>query len=739
MQFVLTTYGLNSLTNSGTPASLSYKLGSSYNYTPLSTDIDIHGTDILNGATLAVQGVGVNQPSYPIILDDGDAIAPFGEVGLYLAGNLFALGVNTTPITYDGTSNLSILCVLPPVSGEQGLFSPVSAPGQNGINYLPSLDSLPRAGNVLSQEMSNIYGFLNDDIIAVSGGQWWRLVGTNLLLRTQVGTPIAAGIINIAATLPGTPAVGDKYYVSIASGAKAGVVRSGAFIASGSGTSIALNVSLPHPLAAGDWIYIYNAVLTVVSGGGGGGGGIPNEIYQGNASLTITDGGSAGTLLDLNTDGVHTMQAVYVPTGVPTFWYDLSARSTTVANEEGSSVKLDAQGNTVVVGSCYNANVSQGYIAKFSPVGDLIWQTVLENSSGTLSGPLQCYLADLVFDSTGNIWALMSTRDDTGGSDSSLLKISSSGALLSSIPVYPPTGTGSYEPVVLNIDAQDNMYVIGDSNPESTGNVASLLKISNTGSLVWGKSFTWPGYQPTILYPTGTLIDKNGNVVFSINYEDLGGTNVNVVNLQVLSAADGSFIQEVISVNGFGVAGRNQFGGLVIDSTGNLMASVCASTEGLSDNDSVLLCGFDSSYVHQYTLKLVFSDPVGTVVEIAAYGIVKDAQDNTYIAALVTYVSGTPYRSLLIISVAPNRSIRWAKVFQSPTLQVDEDYWYSYANIDVNNTVVAFCGASYDGGSIYNAITGNFLSDGSVNCDTTPFTLRDVTAGVAISTVFSNT
>lgn len=274
MEFVLTTYGENLLQNSGTPVSLVYVLGSSYGYTPVVGDTNIHGTTVGTGTTLAVQGFGINQPSYPILLGPQNVPdAAFGEVGLFLGDNLVALGVNPTAFTYQGLGSMSVLCVLPPIGNEGGLFSPVAATGQNGIDYLPSLDSLPRATNAAKPGVANIYGFLNDDIVAASGGQWWRLVGTNLVQRTQVSSPIATNTINLAAALPGNPSIGTKFYVSIGTGANAGLVRSASLEAS---TTIVLNVPLPYEFAIGDWIYVYNVTFV---GSGNSGSGV-NELAE---------------------------------------------------------------------------------------------------------------------------------------------------------------------------------------------------------------------------------------------------------------------------------------------------------------------------------------------------------------------------------------------------------------------------------------------------------------------------
>ena len=266
MQFVLTTFGQDLLNNSGTPLSLAYALGTGVGYTPNELDTNIHGTLVGVGQTLSVAKVA-NQPTYAIVIDSGSVdVPPFGEVGLFLGVNLVALGVSTVLLHNEAVNgNLSILAILPAVVNSQGFFTPVALSSQSGISFLPSVDALARASNVLEQGFSNLYGFLDTDVIAASAGQRWLIIGVTMLRRTTVVLPVSPGSFSIGSLLPGFPDVGSPYIMSFASGANAGLVRRAtlASVASLPSERSTFNLSSPVPgtFVTGDEVTIYAGTL----------------------------------------------------------------------------------------------------------------------------------------------------------------------------------------------------------------------------------------------------------------------------------------------------------------------------------------------------------------------------------------------------------------------------------------------------------------------------------------------
>ncbi len=93
MQIQLTDFAVSYLAaNPGPPTLTGYKLGSAYNYTPLPTDTDIHGTLLFSGVPTPPVAENANLVKYSLYLDYNIGDFDFGEVALELGGQLFALG-----------------------------------------------------------------------------------------------------------------------------------------------------------------------------------------------------------------------------------------------------------------------------------------------------------------------------------------------------------------------------------------------------------------------------------------------------------------------------------------------------------------------------------------------------------------------------------------------------------------------------------------------------------------------
>src|ERR1700737_501966 len=99
MNFQTTTYGTTLLNaNTGPITITSFKLGSGYNYIPAPSDTDIHGIQVFTGTPSIPFAANANLIKYSIYLDASVGPFDFGEIGLYVGSNLFALGTSTSLI-----------------------------------------------------------------------------------------------------------------------------------------------------------------------------------------------------------------------------------------------------------------------------------------------------------------------------------------------------------------------------------------------------------------------------------------------------------------------------------------------------------------------------------------------------------------------------------------------------------------------------------------------------------------
>lgn len=92
----LTDYAVGILATDPAPQLDVFKIGSGYNYVPLPTDIDIHGSLLFSGLISTPTVISANVVKYSISMDNSVGDFDWGEVGFMYQGSLFALGVSNS-------------------------------------------------------------------------------------------------------------------------------------------------------------------------------------------------------------------------------------------------------------------------------------------------------------------------------------------------------------------------------------------------------------------------------------------------------------------------------------------------------------------------------------------------------------------------------------------------------------------------------------------------------------------
>lgn len=234
MQFTLTNYGSTLFTTTGVPDGMSFVAGSGFGYTPSSTDTSIHGSVVANGLATLTNDNGA-LPAYSAVISTQDFpnAASFGEVGLFFAGVLVALGSSSSIIPLQG-KNVSVECVIPMVPGALGNFSPVALAASAGnINTLPSIDVLPNANTATSYTkatgISNSYIISNTGLLAVSNGVYWDLIGGLFIGTFPVHacdfTSIYVKQSSEAGSMLGNLPIPSLMYLTARTGANGGIAR----------------------------------------------------------------------------------------------------------------------------------------------------------------------------------------------------------------------------------------------------------------------------------------------------------------------------------------------------------------------------------------------------------------------------------------------------------------------------------------------------------------------------------
>lgn len=308
MYIILTTYGQQLLANEGTPVSLQYRLGTQYGYTPSPNDTDIRGANVAAGTTEDVV-LKTGLPAYNVLLPSSLALLQFGEVGLYYNSQLVALGVQPALIQMQSlVGNLSIEMLLPITTPALGILGSVAVSGSGNLNYLPSVDQLPKA----SGAVPNQYGIMKRDIIATTSGARWNLNGASLVSTSAVVSGNLQ-LVTFDTPMTGLP-LGTTVFASVETGNNAGLVREGVLTGR---TATTGTVTFTTPWTYGfvttdrAALFTVNAVAVVVGPTG----------PSGNLGMTGPTGqqGVAGNTGSTGPQGIQGIQGITGPTGASNY------------------------------------------------------------------------------------------------------------------------------------------------------------------------------------------------------------------------------------------------------------------------------------------------------------------------------------------------------------------------------------------------------------------------------------
>ncbi len=192
---------------------ISYKLGSTSGYLPSATDTGIRGLLVHQGTASSPLVVESNLTRYSILLDASVGPFEFGEVGLYLPGDiLFAIGSFSTtqfkkPVISDNENVYRIDCFVSAVGTNYAVFSEATN-SKDGLALptLPSIDNLP---SFTASSKYNLYA-CNTSIspyvttLASNQGGLWTLTGYEAVRSTGL---IVNNLGAYSLTLGSTPGV----------------------------------------------------------------------------------------------------------------------------------------------------------------------------------------------------------------------------------------------------------------------------------------------------------------------------------------------------------------------------------------------------------------------------------------------------------------------------------------------------------------------------------------------------
>jgi hypothetical protein len=430
-----------------------------------------------------------------------------------------------------------------------------------------------------------------DPLDGIAGGLHIYGQGTNTLVVNDralnqhdsyftdvaAGFTLTAGSVVRSHTQSFTDPFGTLTFTSTATitytGVQSLVVEGGSFGTTFNVQGTAAGTSTRISGGAGDDTFIVGSaantldtLLSPVTLDGGGGNNTLTVNDQGNPAIT-TWARSAGRIVQQRLDGPAAGRAEidYANTLDPVINAGPGLNTLTgtgpqlrtfllpsAGDDEGINITTDAQGNFYVTGwfagtvdfdpsaAVYNLTAAgsyDGYVAKYSPAGRLLWARDLAGS-----GQNYFYGWGVAADATGNVYVNgwftgtasigNTTLTSAGGEDVAVAKLDVSGTVLWARSFG---GSGNEEPGGIAVDSAGNVYLAGffegtaafggTTLTSAGGDDVFVAKLTSAGTVSWAKRLGGSGRD----WDYDLAVDRSGNVYLAGNFQGpaaFGGTTL---------------------------------------------------------------------------------------------------------------------------------------------------------------------------------------------------------------------
>lgn len=234
MNILLTTAGQAAVASSlpAPPTFVEFRLGDGFNYLPAVGQTALTGTTVFTGVPGEAQIIGNNLLKYTLTLDATVGPFNFGEVGLYLPGNvLAAVGAASTLVPKTATAGavlgntIVVDCYLSTVGTDYAIYAELGNSNYPmNLSAIPNVDTLPAA----AQAFPNIFMVSSPDnvgsLIAHSNNALWSFQGYEEQVSSGFVVTASSLSIDCNVAMP-SPFYLGELLVQFTSGANVGVVR----------------------------------------------------------------------------------------------------------------------------------------------------------------------------------------------------------------------------------------------------------------------------------------------------------------------------------------------------------------------------------------------------------------------------------------------------------------------------------------------------------------------------------
>ncbi|MBD3231018.1 MAG: hypothetical protein GF329_22755 [Candidatus Lokiarchaeota archaeon] len=351
-----------------------------------------------------------------------------------------------------------------------------------------------------------------------------------------------------------------------------------------------------------------------------------------------------------------------------TFQWNVTLNGNASSTDEGYGIAMDSQGYIYVSGIVYQTtNWNDIILIKYDQSGNVYWnRTISSNGIHKDCG------YDLDIDNNDNIYVVGYLYDPINSDDFILLKYNTNGTLL-----WNKTWGGGGLDRIFGVDFCNNhLYVVGKTSSWGTGqNDLVVEKLDLSGNRIW--NYTWGGsyddsgngiyVKGNDIYVTGSTSDSTQDDVVIIRLYDLGS------------------ICSQMWVKIWGGSHEDQGYDIAVDTNNSVYITGLTESIGLGEDNAFLL-----KYDHGGNN--IWNRTWGDSLSDFAHGISIDQNNNIFITGKTESNALDNYWDIFIVQYDINGNQPWYTVWHGGM------YHYGYDVLTHNNDIYLTGEVQYIGG-----------------------------------------
>lgn len=319
-------------------------------------------------------------------------------------------------------------------------------------------------------------------------------------------------------------------------------------------------------------------------------------------------------------------------------------------DDYSKDIKIDAAGNSYVVGSTYNGSQFNIVVIKYDPIGDEVWNVTHDGPASGLDEAV-----GLVVDSNGDV--IIAGHHQVSATDFDIFAKKLDGNNGATIWTYTHNGTSNFDQLrSVAIDGNDNVILAGGLELGGANTDFITVSISPVGALNWNQTYS----NSTNRDFASAVTTDAANAVY-VTGESYNGTNgLDYYTIKYNSAGTQQWSRRF---DGNGQADRPSKISVADDGS---VYVVGASYRGLIDDDDILILKMNN------TGAVVWDRVVGGTdgADDKARSVITDPLNNIYVTGSIKNVgNGEDY---YVVRYRPNGDFHWDYTYQSPSNGFDE-------------------------------------------------------------------